>query len=534
MNSADILLKKNNNRGSYKRVTIKDNKMINEPSLEIEEKGLNKGKLPGPCLKVIFGASGDLAHRELIPALYSLRTHKLVTEPWAIIGFDVKEFDDASFRTEMEAAVKTFGEYEKSAWNNFAQHLYYAQGDFSKSDAFMKLSEKINIIRSKEKIPDNLLYHLATPQRFYGTIINGLKTSALIDGNETGWRRIIIEKPFGDNRSTAIELDKEILKVLKEEQIYRVDHFLGKETVQNMLVFRFANPGFEPVWNRNFIESVQITAGEMIGIGTRGAFYEKTGVIKDMVQNHLLQLLCITAIEPPVNYDAVSLRSETVKVLRAVCPLKKEDFVLGQYSAGEMDGEKVKGFREEENVSENSSTPTFAAIKLHIDNWRWAGVPFFLRTGKRMKKMFTEVRIKFKATPHLMFPVEYKEKGNRNIVSFQLQPDEGIIYTFLAKQPGGELCLRPVTMNFNYAESFGVKKSPSAYQWLIWDAMKGDQTLFPTSEWIYNAWGIVDQIINQWNEHPWFKFPNYAAGSWGPEQSDQLISQYGKWNIPPG
>src|ERR1017187_8764772 len=499
--------------------------MMNQPSLEIEEKGLIKGELPGSCLKIIFGASGDLAHRELIPALYALRTHKLVTEPWAIIGFDVKDFDDSSFKAEMEGAVKMFGDYELSSWNGFANHLYYIQGDFSKAESFVKLSNKINEVRSKENIPDNILCHLATPQRFYGTIINGMKATILAEGKETGWRRIIIEKPFGDNKETAMELDKEIHNVLKEEQVYRVDHFLGKETVQNMLVFRFANPGFEPVWNRNFIDSVQITAAEDIGIGTRGAFYEKTGVIKDMVQNHLLQLLCMTAIEPPVRYDAESLRSETVKVLRAVCTLKKENFVLGQYSVGEVNGEKVIGYREEDNVSGSSMTPTFAAIKLYIDNWRWAGVPFYLRTGKRMKKMFTEVRIKFKATPHLMFPVEYKEKGNRNIVSFQLQPDEGINYTFLAKQPGGELCLKPVTMKFNYAETFGVKKPPSAYQWLIWDAMKGDQTLFPISEWIYNAWGIVDPIINQWEEKPWFKFPNYAAGCWGPEESDQLISQ---------
>jgi glucose-6-phosphate 1-dehydrogenase len=507
--------------------------MITQPDLRISAQGLIKGELPDPCVVVIFGASGDLAHRELLPALYALRTHQLVAEPWAIVGFDLKDFDDSSFRTEMESAVKTFGEYEQNSWQEFASHLFYVQGDFSQLGSFSKLSEKINSIRSLEKIPDNILFHLATPQRFYAVIINGMNASVLNNGNSSGWRRIIIEKPFGDDRDSAVELDKNIHNVLDEEQVYRVDHFLGKETVQNMLVFRFANPGFEPIWNRNFIECIQITAAEDIGIGTRGSFYEKTGVIKDMVQNHLLQLLCITTIEPPVKYDAESLRSETVKVLRSVCPLKKEDFVLGQYSDGEINGQKVKGYRQEDNVSPESVTPTFAAFKLYIDNWRWAGVPFFLRTGKRMKKNFTEVRIKFKATPHIMFPVEYKEKGNRNILSFQLQPDEGIIYTFLAKQPGGEINLRPVTMNFNYAESFGVKKSPNAYQWLIWDAMKGDQTLFPISDWIYNAWGIVDPIINQWNEKPWFTFPNYPAGSWGPEESNRLILHYGAWTTTP-
>ncbi len=520
--------------------------MINLPNLETEEKGFKKGKLPESSIVVIFGASGDLAHRELIPALFALRAHKLVSEPWAVIGFDLKQYDDASFRKEMEQAEKTYGNYDEKGWSEFAAHLYYVQGDFADDQSFKRLVDRINEIRKKESIPDNLLFHLATPQRFYATIIDGLKHSGLseekIKENEQenhlrvysglndptekemnellgGWRRAIIEKPFGDNEESARGLDNDIQKALLEEQVYRVDHFLGKETVQNMLVFRFANPGFEPIWNRNFIESVHITAAEQIGIGTRGSFYEKTGVIKDMFQNHLLQLLCITAIEPPVNYDAESLRSETVKVLRSINPIKKEDIVLGQYSAGEMNGEKVKGYREEDNVAKDSMVPTFASAKLFVDNWRWAGVPFYLSTGKRMKNMFAEVKIKFKATPHLMFPGEYKTKDNRNILSFQLQPNEGIIYTFMAKHPGGELCLRPVTMNFNYAESFDVKKSPSAYQWLIWDAMKGDQTLFPRSDWIYHAWNLVDPIIKLWDQKPWIEFPNYPAGSWGPVDS---------------
>jgi glucose-6-phosphate 1-dehydrogenase len=528
--------------------------MINQPNIEIEEKGLIKGKLPESGLVIIFGASGDLAHRELIPALCALRAHKLVTEPWAVIGFDLKQFDDSSFRKEMEQAERTFGDYDEKAWSEFASHLYYVQGDFADDQAFKNLTGRINDVRNKENIPDNLLFHLATPQRFYQTIIEGLKHSGLSDEKEVeheqeteavvypgmndpslkeisgytienpgGWRRVIIEKPFGDSQESAKLLDKEINSVFPEEQVYRVDHFLGKETVQNMIVFRFANPGFEPIWNRNYIESVQITAAEDIGIGTRGSFYEKTGVIKDMFQNHLLQLLCITAIEPPVNYDAESLRLETDKVLKSVCPLKKENFILGQYSAGEINGKKVKGYREEENVAKDSMVPTFAAVKLHIDNWRWAGVPFYLRTGKRMKNMFAEVKIKFKATPHLMFPVEYNQKKNRNILSFQLQPAEEINYTFFAKQPGGELSMRPVTMNFNYAESFAVKKSPSAYQWLIWDAMKGDQTLFPRSDWIYNAWNLVDPIIKLWDHEPWLGFPNYAAGTEGPAEATNFF-----------
>jgi len=519
--------------------------MINQPKLEIGEKGLVRGKLPESGLVVIFGASGDLAHRELIPALSALRAHKLVSEPWAVIGFDLKEYNDVSFRAEMELAEKKYGTFDDQSWAEFASHLYYVQGDFSNEQSFQKLANRIQEVRKQEDIPDNLLFHLATPQRFYQTIIEGLKRTGLsfekLSNNGSnqinvypglndptakelredikavsGWRRAIIEKPFGDDEDSAKTLDKNIHNALAEEQIYRVDHFLGKETVQNMLVFRFANPGYEPIWNRNFIESVHITAAEDIGIGTRGSFYEKTGVIKDMFQNHLLQLLCITAIEPPVNYDADSLRSETVKVLKSINPLEKENFVLGQYSSGEISGEKVRGYRDEDNVAKDSMVPTYVSCKLNIDNWRWTGVPFFLTTGKRLNKTFAEVKIKFKATPHLMFPGEYKQKGNRNILSFQLQPNEAIIYTFLAKQPGGDLCLRPVTMNFNYAESFAVKKSPSAYQWLIWDAMKGDQTLFPRSDWIYHAWKLVDPIIKLWGQEPWLKFPNYAAGTDGP------------------
>ncbi|MGE5860860.1 MAG: glucose-6-phosphate dehydrogenase, partial [Ignavibacteria bacterium] len=362
--------------------------------------------------------------------------------------------------------------------------------------------------------------------------IKGLSESSLAKG-KSGWRRIIIEKPFGSDEKSAKELDHEIHKVFEEEQIFRVDHFLGKETVQNMLVFRFANPGFEPIWNRNYIDNVQITVAEEIGIGTRGNFYEKTGILRDMVQNHLLQLLCMTAIEPPVHYNANALRMETWQVLESICKINVEkDTVLGQYGKGIIDGKEVPGYREENNVSKESTTPTFAALKLTLDNWRWSGVPFYLRTGKRLKKKITEVSIKFKPTPHLMFPVDGQKKLNPGSVVFRLQPNEGIIYTFIAKQPGAELKLQPVNLNFEYASTFGIDEPPSAYQWLLFDAMKGDQTLFPKSDWITKAWSVLDPIIKKWEEKPWSKLPNYKAGSWGPAEAAELLKRNDmEWNL---
>lgn len=500
-------------------------------SIQSKTKGLNLQSKPDPCIIVIFGASGDLSHRELFPAIYSLTTHNLLTKPWSVIGVDIKEFSDESFRDEMKKAITTFSTFDDKTWKEFEKNIYYVTGDFKDSPegSYKKLSDKINEIKTQKKIPDNILFHLATPQSFYAVIAERLGAAGL-NKSPDGWRRIIIEKPFGDDEQSAKELDKKLHNIFKEEQIYRVDHFLGKETVQNMLVFRFANPSFEPIWNRNFIENIQISASEFIGIGSRGNFYEKTGIIKDMVQNHLLQLLCMATIEPPLKYDSDSLRSETVKVLKAVCPIKKEDVVLGQYNKGEVKGAQVKSYREEDNVSKNSMVPTFAAIRLFIDNWRWAGVPFYLRTGKRMKETDFEVTITFKPTPHLMFLTNKNEQRGKSILSFQLQPNEGIIHQFLGKQPGSDITLTPVKMNFRYSTTFGIDKPPSAYQWLIFDAITGDQTLFPRSDWIYNAWSIVDPIIKEWNDKPWLSFPNYKAGSWGPAESDKLLLNNQKWH----
>jgi glucose-6-phosphate 1-dehydrogenase len=342
-----------------------------------------------------------------------------------------------------------------------------------------------------------------------------------------GWRRLVIEKPFGEDRASARELHEQLAEGFDEDQIYRIDHFLGKETVQNMLVFRFANPSFEPIWSNRFIDHVQITVAEDIGIGTRAAFYESTGVVRDMIQNHLLQLLCMTAVEPPVHFDARSLRDETVKVLQAIRPPKREACIFGQYGPGLGQGEKVQGYRSEDDVPDDSTTATFAALKLEVDNWRWSGVPFYLRTGKRMARKLTEVAVHFKPTPHLMFDLEEGEPVHRSILVFRLQPEEGILQTFVAKQPGPHICLTPVTARFLYADAFDVQEPPRAYAWLILDVMEGEQTLFAREDWVDQAWAIVDPVVEM-SESVGEDFPNYEAGTWGPAASVELLARDGR------
>jgi glucose-6-phosphate 1-dehydrogenase len=507
---------------------------MDSKTFHVSEKGISKTEPPSPCIVVIFGASGDLAHRELIPSLYSLFCIGLMPKNFAIIGFARRDYSEGKFRDEMYEAIKRADGCSDEKWQNFAKNLFYVQGDFKDEadTSYNELQRKIKELQKNFNIDDNVLFHLSTPPSFYEVIIKRLASSGL-SKSDGGWRRVIIEKPFGHSEKSARELDAEILKVFKEDQIFRVDHFLGKETVQNMLVFRFANPGFEPIWNRNYIDYVQITVAETLGVETRGNFYEKTGVIRDMVQNHLLQLLCMTAIEPPVNYDAYSLRVETNQVLESVCNIDlNNDVVLGQYDSGNYNGNTVPSYRNEDNTAEDSMIPTFAALRIRLDNWRWAGVPFYLRTGKRMAQKLTEITIKFKPTPHLMFPKNHETDKKHNSLSFRLQPNEGIIYTFTAKQPGAELKLKHVDLNFEYATAFGIDEPPSAYQWLLFDAMIGDQTLFPRADWIYKAWSIVDPIIENWEEKSWTEFPNYKAGTWGPKAAKDMLKKDGsQWDV---
>ncbi len=496
--------------------------------------GLAKGAPPDPCVVVIFGVAGDLASRTLIPALYALGCQGLLPEPFAIVGLARREWDDQAFRQNMLEHVKQQGGFRADAWERFAEGLYYVQGDLTApvSEGYRTLQEKLGKVRTERHLPGNILFHFATPPALYGEIAQKLAAASLLAGDD-GWRRIIIEKPFGHDEASSRALDHQLLEVVEETRLYRVDHYLGKETVQNMLAFRFANPNFEPIWNRHYIDHVQITAAEPEGIGMRAEYYEGTGVVRDMLQNHLLQLLCMMAMEAPLSYDARSLRHETVKVLQAIRPLDvRRECVLGQYGAGAVAGRRVPAYRDEKGVSETSVTPTFAAIKVQLSNWRWSGVPFYLRTGKRLPCKLTEISIHFKPTPHLMFPIEAPERLQHNVLTFRLQPDEGILQTFLAKQPGPDICLRPVTMNFCYERTFGIEEPPSAYEWLLLDAMQGDQTLFPRSDWIYEAWSIVDPLIAQWEAQPFADLPNYAAGTWGPAAADALLQGDGRaWQV---
>ncbi|RPI29391.1 MAG: glucose-6-phosphate dehydrogenase [Acidobacteria bacterium] len=490
-------------------------------------KGYAPGRTPQPCTLVIFGASGDLTRRELMPALYQIFSRDLLPDPFAVIGFARRPWTDETFREEMKRAVSARTSVNAESWQTFSGRLFFTQGDFAEPgfESYRQLRDAVSKAQNNANIPKNVLFHLATPPEHYPTIVTGLKVSGLAD-SEAGWRRIVIEKPFGTNRESACALHQYLLQAFKEEQIYRIDHFLGKETVQNMLVFRFANPSFEPIWNRNYIDNVQISVAEEIGIEGRAAFYESTGVLRDMVQNHLLQLLCMVAMEPPLHFDALSLRNETVDVLRAIRPFDPAvDAVRGQYGPGDVRGNGAAGYRNEKGVSSSSNTPTFAALRMRVDNWRWAGVPFYLRTGKRMSRKRAEVTIEFKPTPHLMFPLDTSRPQQSNALTFRLQPEEGIIQRFIAKQPGPEICMQPVSMTLLYADAFGIEKPPSAYEWLLLDGMRGEQTLFARGDWVEAAWALVDPVISHWEATPAPDFPNYPAGSDGPEAASALLKK---------
>ena len=507
---------------------------MSEQGFQVDCSGMAHSTPPAPCVVVIFGVAGDLGRTTLVPSLYALACQKLLPEPCVILGVARRDWDDETLRNEMRQCAQDSKDFSDVTWQQFASCLYFVGGDFGASspETYTILRQRLSQIQGAKQIADNVLFHLAVPPSLYGGIAQQLADASLLQSAH-GWRRMILEKPFGHDAASARALDRQLLTVVGEEQLYRVDHYLGKETVQNMLVFRFANPSFEPIWNRHYIDHVQITAAESEGIGTRAGYYNSTGVMRDMVQNHLLQLLCMTAMEPPLAYEGIALRNETVKVLQAVQPIDAQhDCVLGQYGAGEIDGHEVPAYRDEDGVPADSTTPTFAALKLTLDNWRWAGVPFYLRTGKRLPQKCAEITLHFKPTPHLMFPVDDAERLHSTVLTFSLQPNEGIVYTFLAKQPGPDICLRPVTMHFRYDLTFGIQRPPSAYEWLLHDAMQGNQTLFTRSDWIYEAWSIVAPVINHWETQAAQDLPRYAAGTWGPTEAQELLARDGRaWHI---
>jgi glucose-6-phosphate 1-dehydrogenase len=478
-----------------------------------------------PCAIVMFGASGDLARRKLLPALYDLSYHACLAPRFRLLGFARTQMSDEDFRRKAGDGLPKGSEEgaDENQKSEFLKHLQYFAGDYDDPEAFRRLAQRLEELDKQGPLGGNRLYYLATPPEVYMHVIEQLKNAGLTKPKtEQSWTRIIIEKPFGRDEASARELNSKVLAAFDESQVYRIDHYLGKETVQNMLVFRFGNGIFEPLWNRNYIDSVQITAAESLGVERRAAFYETAGALRDMIQSHVLQLTSLVAMEAPARFDATSVRNEKLKVLQSVRPFTKETIwksvVRGQYGPGQVDGKPVPGYRQEPGVKPDSATETFVALKLYVDNWRWSGVPFYLRSGKRLARPLTEVAIQFKSAPHLVFRGEEHET---NSLILNIQPDEGISLSFGAKSPGAQMHIRPVTMDFKYKDSFGASTRP-AYATLINDCIRGDATLFDRADSVEAAWGLVDPILEAWQSAAPPPFPNYPAGSQGPRAVDDL------------
>ncbi len=485
------------------------------------------GRPADPCVMVIFGASGDLTKRKLIPALYNLAKENLLSKEFALVGFARSPMTSEEFRQKIGEEIRQFAttQVDPDLWHWFSRRIYYVSGDLENTDCYQKLTAQLNEIDKEHGTRGNYFYYLATSPNFFGPVVRQLGQCGLVK-EETGWRRVIIEKPFGRDYESARLLNKEIKEVLAEKQIYRIDHYLGKETVQNILVFRFANGIFEPIWNRRYIDHVQITVSETVGVEKRGPYYESSGTLRDMVPNHIFQLISLTAMEPPVSFDADVVRDEQAKILKGIQPMAPEDVLVrtvrGQYGESESAGQKMPGYRSEANVSPTSNIETFVAMKLFIDNWRWADVPFYLRTGKRLPKRATEIAIQFKRAPLLLFRQTAVDELSANRLVLHLQPDEGISLSFGAKIPGPLLQLGSVDMNFNYQDYFNAAPQ-TGYERLLYDCMLGDATLFQRSDMVESAWQIVGPILDVWGALPARNFPNYPAGTWGPKEADDLI-----------
>jgi len=482
-----------------------------------------------PCAIILFGASGDLAKRKVIPAMFDLAQHKSLGERYAILGFSRTAMTDESFRGTVGEAAKTISEVgpiEPGKWDAFSSNLYYSTGDYSDQNSYAQLAKRLAELDAEKNLGGNRLFYLSTPPEVYPDIVEQLGQAGLARPTAPGsWVRIIIEKPFGRDLASAKELNKIVLNVFEEKQVYRIDHYLGKDTVQNLLVLRFGNGIFEPLWNRNYVDHVQITASETLGVERRGGFYETAGALRDMIQSHVLQLTSLVAVEPPASFDANAVRNEKLKVLQSIRPFNLEmvaqSVVRGQYAPGQLGDKQVEGYRDEHNVSRTSRTETFVAMRLLVDNWRWAGVPFYLRTGKRLAKRTTEIMIQFKRAPHIVFR-EREVQPNRLVLN--IQPDEGICVSFGAKKPGTEMAIGNVAMNFSYCEAFG-NVSRSAYATLLNDCLRGDATLFDRGDSVEAAWTLIDPILDVWSAAKTATVPEYPSGSWGPKESDQLLER---------
>jgi glucose-6-phosphate 1-dehydrogenase len=494
--------------------------------------GLRLERVPDPAILVLFGATGDLAHRKVVPAMYHLWRSNLLPHEFVLLAIGRREYDDDAFRTEIHASLEQYSRVlplDEAAWRSFAERIRYHQLDFADATGFDVLSTRLDQFDEDVGTRGNRLFYLATQPSQFADIVAQLGRVGLDhEHHDGGWRRIVIEKPFGHDLDSAKRLNREVGKVFREAQVYRIDHYLGKETVRNLLVLRFGNTTFEPLWNRRYVDHIQITVAESIGIENRGAFYEQTGASRDVLQNHLLQLVSLVAMEPPAAFQADALRDEKVKVLRAIGtdPTDTAQVVRGQYGPGWVAATQVPGYRQEPGVDPESETETYVAAKLTIDDWRWSGVPFYVRTGKRLAKRSTEIAIQFREVPHRLF----RDAGadpDPNLLAIRIQPDEGIMLRFSAKVPGLGMAVRPVTMDFTYGSAFNVD-SPDAYETLILDALQGDASLFTRADEVEEAWSIVDPIIEAWASGPPPEFPNYEAGSLGPAEADEMLARDGR------
>ena len=493
--------------------------------------------LPNAVQLVLFGAGGDLAHRKLIPALYDLHREGHLPPEVDVVGVDLAEMDDESFLEFACDAADSLGRFfpkdaDAENWAQFAERLYYVQGDVTEADTYKRLKKRL-----EDVAPDgdraHRVFYLSVAPFLVAPIVSGLAKAGLLE--DPLFDRFVVEKPFGRDLESARSLDELLVEQAQESQVYRIDHYLGKETVQNLLAFRFANAMFEPVWDARYVDHVQITVSETVGVEHRGGYYETAGAMRDMVQNHLLQLLCLVAMEPPVAFKPDEVRNKKVDVLRAVRPITAERVhevaVRGQYGEGYLAGARVPGYRTEPKVDPRSQTETYVALKLEVDNWRWNGVPFYLRTGKRMPRRVSEISVQFRPVPHRAFPAGADEAFQPNRLVLRIQPDEGIVLRFQAKRPGPSMLLQPVAMRFDYDEAFDTP--PEAYETLLLDAIRGDATLFMRADQVEEAWKVVQPVLDTWAATPPAEFPNYAAGSWGPAAAERLLARDGRSWIEP-
>src|SRR5437879_498312 len=492
-----------------------------------------------PCAMVIFGATGDLTHRKLLPALYNLALEHPLPAGFSVVGFARRPYTDEDFRQQALESINSYSRQKPvnpQVWENFAAGIRYLQSAFHDPAGDARLNNLVKALDQERGTSGNRIFYPSTPPSQYPEIIQRLGAAGL-NKSRKGWTRIIIEKPFGHDLASARELNRQVGRVFKEEQVYRIDHYLGKETVQNILVFRLANGIFEPVWNRRYVDHVQITVAENIGLEGRGAYYEESGAIRDMVQNHVLQLLTLVAMEPPVAFDANEVRDEKVKVLHALQPLTGAEVltntIRAQYGPGWLHGEQLRGYREEPGVSPTSVTDTYVAMKVSIDSWRWAGVPFYLRTGKHLPKRVTEIAIQFKQPPLMLFKdSDAQGQVEPNVLTLRIQPDEGISLKFGAKVPGTDMQIRSVNMDFFYGSSF-VREQPEAYERLLLDAMHGDSTLFTRRDEVEAQWTFIQNILDGWQSAPRETVRTYESGSWGPQAADEFIWRDGRrWRRP--